>query len=225
MRPRLANEISNPHANAPRAEQELVAAAKAGDELAFEQLVKRYRARILAVALRYTRVREDAEDVAQQTLQKAFVALQRFEGKSSFATWLTRIAINEALMWLRKGRVQYEVSVEDSSSHEGTSANREFADASPDPETNYLRREVVQILSEAMGQLKPGTRSALELRDLSELTLRETARHMGLSVGAVKARVFKGRKKLREALRQHRNLRRTTGTAAANVSRTHLCHA
>ncbi len=79
-------------------EAALVLAAKRGDGQAFEILIERYQKRILAVARRFTRIREDAEDVVQQSLQKAFVHLHKFEGKSSFSTWLTRIAINEALM-------------------------------------------------------------------------------------------------------------------------------
>ncbi len=79
------------------ADEELVAAAKNGDELGFESLAKRYQRRIFALAFRYTRVREDAEDIVQETFRKAFVHLQKFEGKSSFSTWSTRVAINEAL--------------------------------------------------------------------------------------------------------------------------------
>src|ERR1700757_3900640 len=89
----------------PGGDEALVAAAKRGDELAFERLVRRHRPRIFALALRYARVREDAEDIVQQTFQKAFVYLHRFQGKSSFSTWLSRIAINEALMLLRRGRM------------------------------------------------------------------------------------------------------------------------
>ena len=79
-------------------DEELVAAAKGGDDLAFETIVKRHRQRISAVALRYTRSREDAEDIVQQTFQRAFSHLQGFEGRSSFSTWLTSIVINQALM-------------------------------------------------------------------------------------------------------------------------------
>src|SRR5580693_3823574 len=85
-----------PSVSAPAGEKELVGAAKNGNEEAFEILVERYRSRMFAVALRFTRVREDAEDITQQSFQKAFVYLQKFEGKSSFSTWLTRIAVNEA---------------------------------------------------------------------------------------------------------------------------------
>ena len=132
----------------PGTDDALVVAAKTGDELAFETLIKRHQKRIFALALRYTRVREDAQDVVQQTLHKAFVYLQKFEGKSSFSTWLTRIAINEALMLLRRGRAMREVSIVDSSSEEGIAL--EIPDTSPNPEGEYLQLERVRILSGAM---------------------------------------------------------------------------
>jgi RNA polymerase sigma-70 factor, ECF subfamily len=208
------------------ADEELVAAAKSGDEPAFETLFKRYQSRIFALALRYTRVREDAEDVVQQTFQKTFVFLNNFEGKSSFSTWLTRIAINEALMYLRRARALREVSIDNSSSGEGTAPHLEIADTSPDPETRYLQREDAQILSAAMEYLRPGTRIVLELRELRELSARETARHMGLSVAAVKARVFHGRKKLRRTLRRleitPKRLQRSALARAANRTRPSL---
>ena len=148
-----------------------------------ESLVERHRPRILALALRYVRVREDAEDIVQQTFQKAFVYLHRFEGKSSFSTWLTRIAINEALMLLRRGRVLREVSIDESSNRPETSRDLELSDSSPDPEASCLRREAARILSAAMHKLTPPVRTVIELRELGELSTRETALRMGLSVG------------------------------------------
>src|SRR6201987_3882292 len=94
------------------ADEELVAASKNGDELGFESLAKRHQRRIFALAFRYTRVREDAEDRSEETFKKAFVHLQKFEGKSSFSTWLTRIAINESLMSLRRRRALHEVAAD-----------------------------------------------------------------------------------------------------------------
>jgi RNA polymerase sigma-70 factor, ECF subfamily len=187
----------------PAAEQVLIVAAKNGDELAFETLFKRYRQRILRVVLRYAHVREDAEDIVQQSFQKAFVYLHKFEGKSSFSTWLTRIAINESLMLLRHGRALREVSVNDHSEAEGNAGSPETPDSSPDPEASYLRRERAQILSETLGNLRPGMRRAIELRELAELSTEETARRLGISVGAVKARVFHARKKLQEKLSRY----------------------
>ena len=139
----------------PGADEELVAAAKSGDEPAFEALFKRYQSRIFALALRYTRVREDAEDVVQQTFQNVFVYLSNFEGKSSFSTWLTRIAINEALMWLRKARALREVPIDDSIRDEEPRPDFDVADASPDPEATYLQREETRALSMAIKRLTP----------------------------------------------------------------------
>jgi RNA polymerase sigma-70 factor, ECF subfamily len=184
-------------------EKALVIAAKNGSERAFEALVERYRRRIIRVAFRFTRVKEDAEDIVQQSFQKAFVHLNRFEGKSSFATWLTRIAINEALMLVRKRRAVREVSLDDSMDFEKPTPRLEIPDTRPDPETSCLQQEWVRILSVAMVELRPGTRNAIELRDLAELSLEDTARHMGLSVTVAKARVFHGRKKLREKLMRY----------------------
>jgi len=184
-------------------EEELVAAAKGGDEGAFETLFKRHQRRMLAFARRYTRVREDAEDVVQQTFQKAFIHLNKFQGKSSFSTWLTRIAINEGLMSLRRRRALHEVPADDSSGDNGTTPGLDLADESPDPEATYLQKEGARILSAAIRHLRPGMRRAVELRELGELSTRETAGLMGLSVAAIKGRVFHARKELGRALRYH----------------------
>jgi RNA polymerase sigma factor (sigma-70 family) len=185
------------------AEEELVAAAKVGDEGAFESLFNRHKRKIFSLALRYTRVREDAEDIVQQTFQNAFVHLQRFEGKSSLSTWLTRIAINQALMLSRSRRGLREVLIGDSSGDEEAAPALEPADTTPDPEARFLQREKTEILSAAMLQLGPGLRKTIELRELGELSNRDTAAHLGVSVGTVKARVFRARRKLAKALRRH----------------------
>lgn len=196
----------------PGADEALIVAARAGDEQAFEDLVKRHQPRILGVARRYTRIPEDAEDVVQQTFQKAFINLRKFEGKSSFSTWLTRIAINEALMLLRRRRARREVFVDDSGRDEGTVVALEIPDTNPDPEAKYAQREGVQILSAAIAQLRPALREAIELHDLGELTSRETAHRMELSVSAVKARVFHGRRQLGETVRAYRRPRTSGAT-------------
>lgn len=180
----------------------LVLAANRGEAQAFEILVKRYQPKIFGTALRFTRVREDAEDIVQETFHKAFIHLHRFEGKSSFFTWLTRIAINEALMLLRKSRSRREVSMEISIEDETVAHQLEIPDPVPGPEANYLKREAAEILRSAIGKLTAGLRTALELRELGELSTRETARRLGVSVDAVKARVFDGRRKLRKSLRR-----------------------
>jgi RNA polymerase sigma-70 factor, ECF subfamily len=179
----------------------LVAAAKAGDLEAFEVLVERHERRIFFVARRITGTREDAEDVVQQTFQKAFTHVCKFEERSSFSTWLTRIAINEALMLLRKGRGLREVSIDDASGNEETAVGLEIPDSGPSPESSYSQREREEILFSSLNELSHGTRRAIELRELDGRSTQETARVMGISVGAVKARVFHGRRKLREKLK------------------------
>ena len=193
-------DVTTASAGGPGADEVLIAAAKDGDKQAFGVLIEHHHRRILALALRYVRVREDAEDIVQQTFQKAFVNLHGFEGKSSFSTWLTRIAINEALMLLRRGRMLREVSIDESSNREETSRDLELSDLSPDPEASCLRREAARILSAAMHKLTPPVRTVIELRELGELSTQETALRMGLSVAAVKARVFHGRRELRKTL-------------------------
>ena len=188
-------------------EEALVAAAKNGNEQAFEILVKRYEKRVFSVAQRYTRVNEDAKDVVQQTFQNAFVHLRRFERKSLFSTWLTRIAINEALMLLRRRRARHEVPVDESG--EENSQRSETCDPRSDPEADYTLREQVRLLSWAVGNLKPGLRTAVELREIGELSTSETARRMGLSVAAVKGRLFQARRKLRQSLARYLNSSRT----------------
>jgi RNA polymerase sigma-70 factor (ECF subfamily) len=180
----------------------LVAAAKNGNARAFEILVERHEQKIFFVARRITRTREDAEDVVQQSFQKAFTHLGKFEGRSAFSTWLTRIAITEALMSLRRSRVLREVLIDDLNGNEETTTALEVPDGSPDPEVRYSQRERAEMLSLAINELSPGTRRAIRLRELDERSSEETARIMGISVSALKGRMFHGRRKLRERLKR-----------------------
>ena len=186
----------------PAAEQMLLVGAKNGDEHAFEDLFMHHQRRIFALALRYTRLQEDAEDV-QETFQKAFVHFHKFEGKSSFSTWVTRIAINQALMLLRRRRALCEVPIDDPSRSGETTPALELANPGPDPEVTYIQREDAEILFAAMRQLRPGARKAIELRELGELSNQDTATYTGVSINTLKARVFHARRKLAKALRPH----------------------
>jgi len=197
----------------------LVAGAKTGDARAFELLVQRHEGKIFSLAQRMTRNREDAEDVVQQSFQKAFIHLKKFQGESLFSTWLTRIAINEALMLLRRKRGSREVPIAESSTEDETALPLDVPDSGPNPEDSCLLREQKRILSAAVNELTPGMRKAIELRELGELSTGETAQVMGLSVGAVKARVFHGRRKLRKTLKYYVESTRTYGTRALRTQR------
>jgi RNA polymerase sigma-70 factor, ECF subfamily len=181
----------------------LVAGAKTENARAFELLVQQHERKIFLLAQRVTRNREDAEDVVQQSFQKAFIHLNKFEGESLFSTWLTRIAINEALMLLRRKHRSREVPISESPTEDEIALSLDIPDLGPNPEDSCLRREQERILSAAVNELTPGTRKAIQLRELDERSTEETAQVMGLSVGAVKARVFHGRRKLRKTLQRY----------------------
>jgi RNA polymerase sigma-70 factor (ECF subfamily) len=193
----------------------LVAGAKTGDTRAFELLVERHERMIFSLARRMTRNQEDAEDVVQQSFEKAFIHLKKFEGESLFATWLTRIAINEALMLLRRKRGSRELSINDSIAGEEALFPLEIPDPGQSPEDDYSQRERQRILSAALNELPHRTRRAIQLRELDERSTEETARIMGISVGAVKARVFHGRRKLRERLKRYFGTAWTSGRSAS----------
>jgi RNA polymerase sigma-70 factor (ECF subfamily) len=210
---------SSPHRLAAQEDAALVAGAKTGDARAFELLVERHEGKIFSLAQRMTRNREDAEDVVQQSFQKAFIHLKKFEGESLFSTWLTRIAINEALMLLRRKRGSREVPIAESNREDEVGLPLDIPDGAPNPEDSCLQREQERIVSAAVNELTPGMRKAIVLRDLGELSTGETARVMGLSVGAVKARVFHGRRKLRETLERYVESTRTYGNRALRTKR------
>ena len=194
---------------------DLVAAAKCGDTHAFEELVFRHEHRTLAVALRITKNREDAEDVVQETFHKAFVHLRAFQQNSRFSTWLTRIAMNEAFMLLRRRRGVLEV-LPDNADDSVSSAMEAFADQSPSPEESCWRRERAEHLTRAINRLGPKTRSTILLRDIEERSLEETAQILGTSTAAVKARQFHGRRKLRRTMNPaHLSEVRSAARAAA----------
>jgi RNA polymerase sigma-70 factor (ECF subfamily) len=183
-----------------REECAFLTAAKAGDPDAFEILCKQSANKAFHVARRMMPSNEDAEDVVQESFQLAFVHLQSFNGNSRFSTWLCRIAINAALMKLRKKRHPWPVSLDESPETEEPSSRIDVEDQGPNPEQLYAQEEQQRLLSEAMNALTPGMRKAIELRELDERSTEETARIMGISVSAVKARVFHGRRKLRDTL-------------------------
>jgi RNA polymerase sigma-70 factor (ECF subfamily) len=174
----------------------LVTAAKCGNTRAFEDLVRRHERRVFAVAQRITNNRQYAEDVVQETFHKVFLHLDDFQEKSRFSTWLTRIAITESLILLRRKRRIAEVLPQ--SPEDGVeSISEAFVDQSPSPEESCWRRERTELLAEAINRLGPKFRSTILLRDIEERSAEETAELLGTSISAVKARVFQGRRKLR----------------------------
>ena len=200
-----------------REEYALLAAAKRGDSAAFEILCKQSANTVFRVARQMMRNNEDAEDVVQESFQQAFIHLKSFKGDSRFSTWLSRIAINAALMRLRKKQRKWDVSLDESAEIDESSSRLDVEDQGLNPEQLYAQKERERILSEAMKELTPGMRKAIELRELGERSTEETARIMGISVGAVKARVFHGRRKLRERLKHFVGSAWTSGRDASRM--------
>jgi RNA polymerase sigma-70 factor (ECF subfamily) len=183
-------------------EPALVAAAKAGDISAFETLVGRYENKIFRLTQNITQNREDAEDSMQEAFLKAFEHLGAFEGNSRFYTWLVRIAVNQALMKLRKRRPNVFSLDEEIDTGEDT-VPREVEDWGPSPEQRYEQTELSGILSSVIGELDPSFRIVFQLRDIEELSTEETAEALGLSVPAVKSRLLRARLKLRQKLNRY----------------------
>jgi RNA polymerase sigma-70 factor (ECF subfamily) len=178
----------------------LVGAARNGDVAAFEQLVKRYDRNVFRIAQHITQNREDAEDVVQDAFLKAFQNLGQFQGQSKFYTWLVRIAVNEALMRLRRRRPERMVSLDDDVKTEEDSIPREVADWAPNPEQLYTQAELKDILGKTIQGLPPGFRAVFVLRDVEGLSTEETAEALNLSIPAVKSRLLRARLQLRDRL-------------------------
>jgi RNA polymerase sigma-70 factor (ECF subfamily) len=171
-------------------EEQLIAAAKTGRRAPFGELCERHMKQVSCVTRRIMRNREDAEDAAQECFLNAFAHLKDFDGRSQFATWLTRIAINAALMKLRKNRGTREVSIDEPNPSSESAAQREFRHHAPDPEESCSLRERKRIVKSAISGLRPGARNVVELIHLQEHSIRETAQILGISTGAVKGRMF-----------------------------------
>jgi RNA polymerase sigma-70 factor, ECF subfamily len=192
--------IQNKLAGPVSEELALVQAAKKGDDSAFEELVRRYDRNVFRIAQHITQNREDAEDVVQEAFLKAYGNLQQFQEQSKFYTWLVRIAVNEALMKLRRRKPERTVSLDEDIKTEDDSLPREIADWSPNPEQQYTQSELREILSKTIQGLPPGFRTVFVLRDVEGLSTEETAAALELSVPAVKSRLLRARLQLRERL-------------------------
>jgi RNA polymerase sigma-70 factor, ECF subfamily len=185
-----------PDDNASRRDERLLAAARAGSSSAFQELEKLYARRLYRRIYSITRNHEDAEDALQDTFLRAFVALNSFEGRSQFSSWLTKIAINSALMTIRKRRNLAEVSLEQPSGSGDESLFFDVRDAGPDPEQICDQDQRRTNMLRAVRKLDSKSRSAIGLWIGQEFSLKEIARTLDVSVPTVKARLHRARKRL-----------------------------
>lgn len=177
----------------------LVLVAQSGDHDAFMELRRRHAKKLLPRIYRITRSWEDAEDVLQDAFLKAFVHLKSFEGRSSFSSWLTRIAINSALMLLRKRRV-VEVSIDSSAIDDEHWSGWEIADNGKNPEEVYVERELEQHLGHATRQLRPALQRVVHLRRTEGYSTNEIAAVLGISPSAAKSRLMRAKTALRASM-------------------------
>jgi RNA polymerase sigma-70 factor (ECF subfamily) len=191
-------------------EKGLIKLAMRGDASAFESLYSRHKRALFQTALRVLGNVEDAEDALQEGLLAAYRNLKRFEGRSQFSTWLTRIVINASLMRRRSMRSRPAVSLENFSEEENTiPAEERFATGDPSPEEIYERRELNNLINANLAELSPVLRDAFVLRESQGLTTSEAARALGVSENTLKARLWRARQQLAERLAPL--LRRGTG--------------
>jgi RNA polymerase sigma factor (sigma-70 family) len=183
-------------------DNQLLSAAKRGDRAAFGKLFERHSKKILHSALRITRNREDAEDALQECFLSGLVHLNDFDGRSQLSTWLTRIAINAALMKLRRNRYSREVSVEFVDEEGKERPRLQLIDGSLNPEDTFAEQERARLLRDALARLRPRVRAAIEICQLQECSIKETARKLGISAAAAKGRLFHARVALRKACLQ-----------------------
>ena len=182
-------------------DDELLRSLRDGCALAFATLRDRYSHRLFKQIAAITRNREDAEDALQETFLQAFRRIHTFEGRSHIATWLTRIAINTALMKVRKRRSLAEISLDQTLDPEQEPVVCDIPDQTPGPDQIFEKQEQLKQLKDAVGRLRPNLRTAVNLWSTNDCSIVETARNLGVSTSAAKTRVSRARRQLRTLLR------------------------
>jgi RNA polymerase sigma-70 factor (ECF subfamily) len=178
----------------------LISAAKSGDTVAFVELSERHSNKILRRVYRIVKNWQDAEDVLQESLMRAFLHLKDFEERSSFSSWLTRIAINFALMSLRKKRGYIEISMEVINDDHGTGYRWEPRDPAESPESHCSRREREDLLEGAIRRLPPTLRQVVQMKLIDGRSGEEVSQTLGISVPAAKSRLARAKMALRVSL-------------------------
>ena len=187
-------------------EEKLIRAGQRGDHQAVETLFRRYQRPLFQTALRVLGNTEDAEDALQDGLLSAYRNLKRFEGRSQFSTWLTRIVINAALMRRRSAKARPAVSLDEPPREDELPATERFADDGLTPEQVFANTEIREMLSENLDQLSPLLRTAFVLREVQGYSTGEAAKKLGVTENTLKARLWRARHQLAERL--GRRLRR-----------------
>jgi RNA polymerase sigma-70 factor (ECF subfamily) len=181
-------------------EQKLIRAGQRGDSQAVETLFRRYHRPLFQMALRVMGNADDAEDALQDGLLSAYRNLKRFEGRSQFSTWLTRIVINAALMRRRSAKLRPGFSLDEAPREDELPIAERFAADGPNPEQLFARTELREIISENLGELSPLLRTAFVLREVEGFSTGEAAKKLGVTESALRARLGRARHQMAERL-------------------------
>jgi RNA polymerase sigma-70 factor (ECF subfamily) len=192
-------------------DESLVSRAIGGDLAAFDELCELHSPRLRRMIYQITRNREDAEDAVQDCLMQAFLHLTSFDGRAQFSTWLTRIAVNSALMLLRKRRNSAAISIDSYSEADDPFSTWEIADTTDDAERRLLKNEMEERLRRAIADLGQALRVPIELRIVQELSNKEGARQLNISTAAYKSRLLRAKAALRTAYQSSSQMFHVTG--------------
>jgi RNA polymerase sigma-70 factor, ECF subfamily len=187
------------HYNESLQSKNLVAAARSGSSAAFAELREIYARRVYQKVLTITKNREDAEDALQDAFLRAYMALHTFEERSSFYTWVMRIAINSALMILRKRRLHPEVSFDSTGETDEAISGFDFKDIGPSPEHICVHRQSYAYVVRSIWKLQPRLREVIEMQMMDNCSIREIAQALAISEPAVKSRLSRARARLASA--------------------------
>ena len=181
-------------------EKELIAKAKQGDMLAFEELILKHEKIVYNVALRMMNHSEDAKDISQEVFLKAYKNMKNFDERSMFSTWLYRITTNTCIDEMRKRKGKQSYSLEEELENEEGSMQRQIADEGETPEESLLREERKSELLQALDTLSEEHKAAVILRDIRGLSYEEVAEIVDLPMGTVKSRISRARNQLKNEI-------------------------
>jgi RNA polymerase sigma-70 factor (ECF subfamily) len=181
-------------------EAKLIGRIRDGENELFCELIRPYERRVYAAAFAILRNEADADDVAQEAVLKALKHIHQFRGEAKFSTWLLQITVNEARMRRRKDHSNLMEPIVDRQEEDGSYTPRDFADWREIPSESLERKEIRQMLAEALAQLGQIYREVFVLRDMQHLSIEDTANALGISTASVKTRLLRARLMLRDLL-------------------------
>jgi len=181
-------------------EETLIRQIRNGEHDLFYELIRPYERRLYAAAFAILRNEADAEDAVQEAVLKALKHIRQFRAEARFSTWLIQITVNEARMRKRKEHAHVLEPIVDHQDEEGNYAPRDFADWREIPSETLERKQIRQLLAEALATVGHKYREVFVLRDMQHLSIEETAKALGISTASVKTRLLRARLMLRDLL-------------------------